>query len=58
VSVFVVDATGLRLHDAIYLTLAVRLDAAVVTGDDRLVDRIAGHALLAKQIRRLQDGVG
>lgn len=47
--------TGITVSDAMYVTLAVRLDTAVVTSDDRLADRVAEHALLANHVRRLQD---
>lgn len=49
--------TGITVYDAMYLTLAVRLQTAVVTGDDRLADKVAGHVDLAKHVRRLQDFV-
>ena len=48
-------AAEISVYDATYLTLAVRHDTALVTADDRLADRIAGHALLARHVRRLQD---
>jgi predicted nucleic acid-binding protein len=50
--------TGTTVYDAMYLTLAVRLGTAVITGDDRLVERMSEHPLLAPHIRRLQDFVG
>jgi predicted nucleic acid-binding protein len=49
--------TGITVYDAMYVTLAVRLDTAVITGDDRLVDKIAAHPLLVPHVRRLQDFV-
>jgi predicted nucleic acid-binding protein len=48
-------AIGTTVYDAMYLTLAVRLDTSVITGDDRFADRIAEHPPLARHIRRLQD---
>jgi hypothetical protein len=38
-----------------YLTLAVRLETEVITGDDRFADKIAEHPLLVRHVRRLQD---
>jgi predicted nucleic acid-binding protein len=49
--------TGITVYDAMYLTLAVRLETEVITGDDRFASKIAQHALLAKHVRRLQDFV-
>jgi predicted nucleic acid-binding protein len=48
-------ATDITVYDATYVTLAVRLDTQVVTGDDRLVARLAGHTMLAPHVRRIQD---
>ena len=45
----------ITVYDAIYLTLAVRLETSVITGDDRFVDKVAGHPLLAPHVRRLHD---
>ena len=45
----------ITVYDSMYLTLAVRLDSAVITGDERFADKIAKHPLLAPHIRRLQD---
>jgi predicted nucleic acid-binding protein len=50
--------TGITVYDAMYLTLAVRLETEVITGDDRFADRIAEHPLLARHVRRLRDSVG
>ena len=50
-------ATGITVYDAMYLTLAVRLETELITGDHRLVDRITEHPLLAPYIRRLHDFV-
>jgi predicted nucleic acid-binding protein len=46
---------GITVYDAMYLTLAVRLETEVITGDDRLVEKIAQHPLLVKHVRRLRD---
>jgi predicted nucleic acid-binding protein len=48
---------GITVYDAMYLTLAVRLEAQVITGDDRFADKVAEHPLLAQHIRRLQEFV-
>jgi len=48
-------AAGVTVYDAIYLTLAIRLDTALITGDQRFVDTIAAHPVLVPHIRRLQD---
>ena len=48
---------GITVYDAMYLTLAARLETEVITGDDRFADKIAKHPLLVKHIRRLQDFV-
>ena len=49
--------TGITVYDATYLTLAVRLDTQVITGDDRLVRRLAEHPMLAPHVRSLEDFV-
>ena len=49
--------TGITVHDAMYLTLAVRLDTEVITGDDRFADKIAEYPLLVPHVRRLQEFV-
>lgn len=50
-------AAGITVYDATYLTIAVRLETAVITGDDRLVDTVAELPLLVAHVRRLQDFV-
>ena len=50
-------SAGMTVYDAMYLTLAARLETEVITGDDRLADRVAEHPLLVQHIRRLQDFV-
>jgi len=47
----------ITVYDALYLTLAVRLETAVITGDDRFVEKVAAHPALRVHIRRLQDFV-
>ena len=48
---------GITVYDAMYLTLAVRLETEVITGDDRFADKIAEHPLLVQHVRRLQEFV-
>ena len=48
---------GITVYDAMYLTLAVRLETEVITGDERFADKIAEHPVLVKHIRRVQDFV-
>ncbi len=48
---------GITVYDAMYLALAVRLETAVITGDDRFVDRMTEHTLLAPHVRRVHDFV-
>lgn len=50
-------AAGVTVYDALYLSLAVRLETAVITGDDRFADKVATHPLLGPHVRRLQDFV-
>jgi predicted nucleic acid-binding protein len=45
----------ITVYDAMYLTLAVRLETEVITGDDRFADKIAEHPLLVPHVRRLHD---
>lgn len=47
--------TGITVYDASYLTLAVRLDTHVITGDDRFARRLADHPQLAPHVRSLRD---
>lgn len=47
-------AAGITAYDAMYLTLAVRLETQVITGDQRFVDELARHQPLAGYIRSLQ----
>ena len=48
---------GITVYDAMYLTLAARLETEVITGDDRFADKVAKHPLLVEHIRRLRDYV-
>ena len=49
--------TGITVYDATYLTLAVRLQTQVITGDDRFARTLAEHPLLAPHIRSVEDFV-
>jgi predicted nucleic acid-binding protein len=49
--------TGITVYDATYLTLAVRLETQVITGDDRFARKLAEHPLLAPHIRSVEDFV-
>jgi predicted nucleic acid-binding protein len=37
-------AAGITVYEATYLTLAVRLETQVITGDERFARMLAGHA--------------
>jgi predicted nucleic acid-binding protein len=45
----------ITVYDATYLALAIRMDAQLVTGDDRFARKLAGHPLLAPHIRSVID---
>lgn len=45
------------VYDATYLTLAVRLDTEVITGDDRLARKVGARPPLRRYIRAVQDFV-
>jgi predicted nucleic acid-binding protein len=47
--------TGLRVYDAMYVTLAVRLDTQVITADDRLTRTLESHPLIAGFVRSVED---
>ena len=49
--------TGITVYDATYLTLAVRLETQLITGDDRFARRLADHPVLAPHVRSLRDFV-
>ena len=48
-------AAGITVYDATYLTLAVRLETQVITGDERFARMLAGDPLLAPRVRSLRD---
>jgi predicted nucleic acid-binding protein len=48
---------GITVYDAMYLTLAVRLETEVVTADDRFAAKVAQHPVLAPHIRQVQNFV-
>jgi predicted nucleic acid-binding protein len=50
-------ATGITVYDAMYLTLAVRLETQVITGDECFARKLAGGPLLAPHIRSVEDFV-
>jgi predicted nucleic acid-binding protein len=54
-AVALASKADITVYDATYLTLAVRLDTAVVTGDDRLARKVAGHPALRRHVRSVLD---
>ena len=50
-------AAGVTVYDAMYLTLAVRLDTQVITADDRFARKVAEHPLFAPHVRAVEDFV-
>ena len=46
---------GISVYDATYLTLALRLETQVITGDHRLARKLGEHPLLAPHVRSVQD---
>ncbi len=48
-------ATGITVYDATYLTLAVRLDTQVITGDVRFARKPADPPLLSPYVRSVED---
>jgi predicted nucleic acid-binding protein len=46
---------GITVYDATYLTLAVRLETQVITGDDRFARKLAGHPQLAPHVRSVEE---
>jgi predicted nucleic acid-binding protein len=48
-------STEITVYDATYLTLAIRLETQVITGDERFARRLADHAQLAPHVRSLRD---
>jgi predicted nucleic acid-binding protein len=47
--------TGITVYDATYLTLAVRLETQVITGDDRFARKLTEHPLLVPHVRSVED---
>jgi predicted nucleic acid-binding protein len=47
--------TGLTVYDSMYLALAVRLGAEMITADDRLGRAIAAHPITAAHVRLVQE---
>jgi len=47
-------STDLTVYDPMYLALAVRLEAEMVTADDRLGRTVAAHPMTAMHVRMLQ----
>ena len=48
-------STGLTVYDAMYVTLAVRLDTQVITADNRLIRTLVSHPLIAAFVRSVED---
>ncbi len=48
-------STGLTVYDAMYVTLAVRLDTQVITADNRLIRTLVSHPLIAAFVRPVED---
>jgi len=46
--------TGVTVYDATYVALAIRLDATLVTADQRLERSVALHAPIARHVKLLQ----
>jgi predicted nucleic acid-binding protein len=46
--------TGMTVYDAMYLTLAVRLETELITADDRLGRIVAAHPMTAPHVRLVQ----
>ena len=51
-------ATARTVYDALYLSLAVRLDTQMITADERLARTLAGVPLTAPHIQTIQDFQG
>ncbi len=50
--------TRLTVYDAMYVTLAVRLETQVVTADDRLTRALVAHPMVAAHVRSVEDFTG
>jgi predicted nucleic acid-binding protein len=50
-------ATGTTVYDATYLTLAIRLETQMITGDERFARKLSEHPLLVPHVRFLEDFV-
>ncbi len=48
-------ASECTVYDALYLALAVRLEAQMLTADERLVRALTGAPVAASHVRRIQD---
>lgn len=48
-------STGITVYDAAYLTLAVRLETQMITGDVRFARTLADHPLLSPYVRSVED---
>ena len=46
--------TGLTAYEAMYLALAIRLETALVTADDKLSRTVAAHPMTAAHVRLLR----
>jgi predicted nucleic acid-binding protein len=46
--------TGVTVYDAMYLALAVRLETALITADDKLRRTVAAHPMTAAHVRLVQ----
>ena len=46
--------TGLTVYDSMYLALAVRLKAQMITADERLSRAVAAHPMTAAHVRLVQ----
>jgi predicted nucleic acid-binding protein len=46
--------TGLTVYDAMYLALAVRLETALITADEKLARTVAAHPMTAPHVRLVE----
>jgi len=47
-------ATGLTVYDALYVTLAIRMDISLITADERLGRALVGYPDVAAHVRSVQ----